>query len=62
MKDSYWVKDKDDKDLSKACFCVGPQNGEPMCPCNMAISSIFEKSLEKELDIINEKVTEISRQ
>lgn len=20
---------------SAACFCVGPQNGEPMCPCMM---------------------------
>ena len=20
---------------TKACFCVGPQNGEPLCPCAM---------------------------
>ena len=20
---------------SLACFCVGPQNGEPLCPCRM---------------------------
>jgi hypothetical protein len=19
----------------RACFCVGPQNGEPLCPCRM---------------------------
>lgn len=19
----------------KACFCIGPQNGEPLCPCQM---------------------------
>jgi len=19
----------------KACFCIGPQNGEPLCPCRM---------------------------
>jgi len=21
--------------LASECFCVGPQNGEPMCPCAM---------------------------
>ena len=20
---------------SAACFCIGPQNGEPLCPCRM---------------------------
>jgi len=20
---------------SHSCFCVGPQNGEPLCPCQM---------------------------
>lgn len=20
---------------ASACFCVGPQNGEPLCPCQM---------------------------
>lgn len=20
---------------SRACFCIGPQNGEPLCPCMM---------------------------
>jgi len=20
---------------TRACFCVGPQNGEPLCPCQM---------------------------
>lgn len=20
---------------SNACFCIGPQNGEPLCPCRM---------------------------
>ena len=20
---------------SQACFCIGPQNGEPLCPCRM---------------------------
>lgn len=19
-----------------ACFCIGPQNGQPLCPCRMA--------------------------
>jgi len=22
-------------DRPKACFCVGPQNGDPVCPCRM---------------------------
>lgn len=22
--------------LARPCFCVGPQNGEPLCPCRMA--------------------------
>ena len=21
---------------TRACFCVGPQNGNPVCPCRMA--------------------------
>ena len=60
MKKGYWVKEKQDKDFSKACFCVGPQNDDLVCPCKMTVSSIFEKSFEKELNIINEKDTEIS--
>lgn len=23
------------RDQARACFCVGPQNGEPLCPCRM---------------------------
>jgi hypothetical protein len=22
-------------DFPRACFCVGPQNGQPVCPCRM---------------------------
>lgn len=25
-----------DRDLDvQSCFCIGPQNGEPLCPCQM---------------------------
>jgi len=23
------------EDQGKICFCIGPQNGEPKCPCEM---------------------------
>ena len=24
-----------DKEINPPCFCIGPQNGEPLCPCKM---------------------------
>ena len=27
-----------------ACCCVGPQNGEPMCPCEMRSRGIFKRN------------------
>lgn len=24
-----------DSDASRSCFCRGPQNGQPLCPCAM---------------------------
>ena len=24
-----------DKEINPPCFCVGPQNGQPLCPCKM---------------------------
>jgi len=29
------------------CFCVGPQNGEPMCPCKMEQMKKWVNILEK---------------
>lgn len=25
-----------DYQVVKSCFCIGPQNGDPVCPCQMA--------------------------
>lgn len=25
-----------------ACNCIGPQNGQPYCPCTMAARKVFE--------------------
>lgn len=31
-----WDSDKNPKDPEMhACFCIGPQNGQPLCPCQM---------------------------
>jgi hypothetical protein len=27
----------------RACFCVGPQNGEPYCPCRMRELRVYKK-------------------
>lgn len=27
--------------MSHACFCMGPQGGEPLCPCLMRRQGIF---------------------
>lgn len=29
---------------SNACFCSGPQNGEPLCPCQMRAQEVFKKN------------------
>jgi hypothetical protein len=26
---------KNDGEQVRSCFCIGPQNGEPECPCRM---------------------------
>ena len=28
---------------SSCCFCIGPQNGEPYCPCEMRSRGIFQR-------------------
>jgi len=32
-----------ESDKGHMCFCVGPQNGEPECPCRMRILGIFKR-------------------
>ena len=27
----------------RACFCIGPRNGEPLCPCAMRMRGIFKR-------------------
>jgi hypothetical protein len=31
----FWKAEKTVKanTVSRACFCIGPQNGDPVCPC-----------------------------
>ncbi len=29
--------------LSAACYCMGPRDGEPLCPCQMRLQGIFER-------------------
>ncbi len=30
-------------ELPSACYCMGPQGGEPLCPCQMRAQGIFER-------------------
>jgi len=30
-----WSDIRDPYERVRACFCIGPQNGEPRCPCRM---------------------------
>ena len=46
-KMEYWLKGDKQKDFSEACYCVGPQNGDPACPCNMGKLKLLEKEIEK---------------
>ena len=46
-----WTEEaaRESKDTrSKMCFCMGPQNGDPACPCKM-----------KELKIVNGRYVKI---
>lgn len=40
-----------------ACFCVGPQNGEPLCPCRMSARS----AKDRRLDYLERRVKELER-
>lgn len=30
-------------DTSQACMCIGPQNGEPYCPCKMRSRGVYKR-------------------
>jgi hypothetical protein len=32
-----------------ACFCIGPQNGEPLCPCRMRHRERERQEMRKEI-------------
>ncbi len=34
---------KEKPDRPHACFCIGPQNGEPYCPCKMRQLGVFRR-------------------
>ena len=46
---TYWsIKDalaevtaSHDGPISNACYCIGPQNGEPFCPCMMRAKNLI---------------------
>jgi hypothetical protein len=33
----------DNHQPARACFCIGPQNGEPYCPCQMRSLGIIQR-------------------
>lgn len=38
----------------KSCNCIGPQNGQPYCPCEMKAKNVFERNgrwIEPEKDL-----------
>lgn len=36
----------------RQCFCVGPQNGEPLCPCKMTQVEIRDgRYIQREVDL-----------
>lgn len=37
------MKDKDIMVTNRVCYCVGPQNGEPLCLCNMKSQGVIKK-------------------
>jgi hypothetical protein len=34
----------------EACFCVGPQNGDPLCPCRMRRVKVKDGRYVEEID------------
>lgn len=36
-----WKLERDE--ASRACGCIGPQNGEPYCPCMMRAKQVYKK-------------------
>ena len=39
---------------SNPCSCIGPQNGEPLCPCAMLARKVYKKNghwIQPEVDL-----------
>lgn len=43
-----WLPGKADTSV-RQCFCVGPQGGQPLCPCMMAAKAAERRALEQEM-------------
>jgi hypothetical protein len=48
MKSAFW-EHKTDREAPHACFCIGPQNGEPLCPCMMRGRAIERSKMREEI-------------
>lgn len=31
------------QNIGNPCFCTGPQNGEPYCPCMMRVNGVYKR-------------------
>ena len=31
-----------DPEINPPCYCIGPQNGEPLCPCKMRSFRVYQ--------------------
>lgn len=38
-----WNADIEKAAATRTCFCIGPQNGDPVCPCKMAAHTERER-------------------
>lgn len=47
MTDKNWLLEEMEK--ARACFCIGPQNGEPYCPCRMRQEDYKERKIRERL-------------
>lgn len=52
-----------ENDDYKSCHCIGPQNGQPYCPCEMKAKKVFERNgrwiePEKDLGPVRKTITD----
>lgn len=44
-KGTHGMTEKIRSEQPRACFCIGPQNGDPICPCGMRAKRAEEQIL-----------------